>query len=166
VAVVNQPALHPTLTSLAGLVGEWTGHGHGSYPTIEDFDYIETVTFTSSGKAFLAYSQRTSNAVDGSALHTETGYLRSSGGSGVELVVASPTGVAEIDEGVFRIVDDATLHVRLVSRQVIVSSTAKSVTDIERTFTLKGDLLSVTLAMAAVGQPVTHHLSSQLRRSV
>ena len=68
-------ALHPNLEPLADLIGSWAGDGHGEYPTINDFDYREEITFADVGKPFLVYTQRTWNAA-GAPMHTETGYLR------------------------------------------------------------------------------------------
>jgi hypothetical protein len=73
-------------------------------------------------------------------------------------VVAHPTGVVEVAEGSF---DGTTM--RLCSTTVGRSGSAKAVTAIERDLVVDGDVLSYALRMAAVGEPLTHHLAAQLR---
>lgn len=157
--------LHPELAPLEMLLGEWSGPGHGTYPTIEPFDYVETLHFGHAGKPFLTYAQRTRAAGDdGRPLHVEIGYLRLASPGRVELLIAQPTGIVEVDEGPLDAAGDATVELRLRSRVVGLSSSAKEVVEVERTFTLHGDVLRTTLAMAAVGEPLAHHLASELRR--
>lgn len=160
--------LHPALLTVASLIGTWTGRGRGNYPTIDDFEYLETVTFGHVGKPFLTYEQRTRALLpDGSAgapMHAESGYWRFPEPGRVEIVVGHPTGIVEIEEG--RVVSTPDgLAFELVATSVTCSPTAKSVTGLERSFLLAGDALSYAVRMAAVGLPLQDHLAAELRRS-
>ncbi len=153
------PPLHPDVAPLAFLLGTWAGEGKGEYPTIAPFSYLEEVTFGHVGKPFLAYAQRTRAADDGRPLHAETGYWRHVGEGAVEVVLSHPTGIAEVLAGRL-----SGTSLSLESTAVVLTGTAKSVTALRRELSVDGEVLSYRLAMAAVGQPLTHHLAATLRR--
>jgi hypothetical protein len=154
--------LHEDLRKLAGLVGTWAGAGTGSYPTIEDFAYLEELTFSHVGKPFLAMTQRTRHPDTGAPMHTETGYLRMPTPDAVELVVAQPTGLVEIGTGTVAVEGSRTaLGIRTA---VTATPSAKEVREVERIVTWDGEELGYELSMAAVGHALTHHLTAKLRR--
>ena len=128
--------LAPELSALAFLVGSWRGAGRGDYPTIDGFDYEEEIVFGHAGKPFLSYSQRTWDS-NGRPLHTEAGFVRPVGHDRAELIVAQPTGVAEIHSGTI----DGT-QIEFTSDLVGVSGTAKEVRTVSRSIHVSGDVLT------------------------
>jgi hypothetical protein len=158
-----EPELHPDVADLACLLGSWSGEGEGHYPTIEPFAYREEISFGHAGKPFLAYRQATVRVDTGLPSHAEVGYLRGVGPGRVELVLSHPTGIAELAGGSVEVTPDG-LVLQLQSTSVTGTATAKDVRAVQRTLTVAGDVLQYDLAMAAVGQPLQHHLSASLRR--
>jgi hypothetical protein len=154
-------ALHDDVAALGFLLGTWHGEGRGEYPTIAPFAFVETVTFDHVGKPFLAYAQRTKALDDARPLHAETGYWRAPSTGVVEFVVAHPTGIVEVEAGTL-----TGTHLALRTAHIGRTTTAKEVSVVERTIDVDGDVLHYTLRMAAVGQPLTHHLAATLRRTV
>lgn len=156
---------HPHVAPFAFLIGTWHGEGHGHYPTISDFRYIETVTFTAlPGKPFLRYEQRTRHLDTGAPMHTELGFLRPQPDGSIELILAQPTGQTELLHGTAELIDDrATLT--FDESTVSNSRTSKPVESTARTYSIDGDVLTTTFDMAAAGQPSQRHLDSVLRKA-
>jgi len=161
------PPPHEAVQPLAFLLGTWRGVGEGSYPTIDDFPYVEEITFGHVGKPFLAYAQKTRHGETDRPLHAETGYWRPVGPpaeGALEVVLAHPTGLLESLAGRFTAsVGGGTFE--LSCPRVVATDTAVEVTATERRITVDGDTLTYELSMAAVGQPMTHHLAATLTRS-
>lgn len=151
--------LHPDCVQIAYLLGTWRGEGKGEYPTIQPFAYGEEIRFWHVGKPVFAYSQKTWSLEDDAPRHSEFGFWRPVAPGKIEVVLAHPTGVAEIEEGVI----DGTC-IRVTSRSVTITSTAKQVTALARTIRVDDGVLSYDLHMGAVGVPLTHHLTARLER--
>jgi hypothetical protein len=150
---------HEALAPLSFLLGTWRGGGTGEYPTIASFSYEEEVTFSHSGKPFLIYGQRTWDPGTRAPLHAESGYWRPGAGGHLEVILAHPFGAAEVLEGS---VEGRTI--RMASLPIVTTSGAKQIDATERDVTVDGDVLRYSFRMAAVGHPMTHHLSAELRR--
>jgi hypothetical protein len=156
------PQLHPDVEPFAFMLGTWRGRGEGSYPTIDDFTYVEEVSFSHVGKPFLAYNQKTKHGETGLPLHAESGYWRF---PAIELVIAQPTGIMEALSGDFR-PGESGGRFEFTCPDVVLTGTAVRVDRTIRRFIFDGDTLSYDMAMAAVGEPMTHHLSATLDRVV
>ena len=78
-------------------------------------------------------------------------------------MVAHPTGVVEVCEGA---VDETANGTEIHLRSTLVGGTAsaKEVTAMERDFLIDEDVIRYEVRMAAVGQPLTHHLAAELHR--
>jgi hypothetical protein len=152
-------APHGDLDPIAFLIGRWRGEGVGGYPTMEDFRYGEEVVFAQNGKPFLSYTQRTWSLDDGRPLHAETGYWRPRPEGGLEVVLAHPTGIVELYYGTV-----AFSKIELATDVVARTTSAKEVTALKRLYGLVDGRLMYAVDMAAVGHPLTPHLSATLER--
>src|SRR5664280_1031107 len=153
---------HADLAPLAFLIGRWQGVGVGGYPTIEDFRYGQEVTFAPLGpKPVLAYSSRSwllnDDGTPGRAAATSRSRPRPDGA--VEVLLAHPTGITEVYVGT---VDGS--RIEMATDAVARTSSAKEVSAGRRLYGLVDDELMYAMDMAAVGQPLTPHLSARLRR--
>jgi THAP4-like, heme-binding beta-barrel domain len=81
----------------------------------------------------------------------------------VELVLAHPNGITEIQEGTLSI-SGSILALEMTATAIARTSSAKEVTALSRSLRLDGDELTYTMRMAAVGQPLQHHLAATLHR--
>ncbi|MFJ9431343.1 FABP family protein [Streptomyces sp. NPDC101490] len=158
------PAPHELLGPVLGLLGTWTGQGKGGYPTLDaDFAYAQEVTFSHDGRPFLHYEARAWLIdPDGTPLRPaarDSGWWRLRPGGAVEALITQPTGIAEIMVGEAR---DGTVD--LVTDGVALTPTAKRVDATRRRYVLDDTTLDFTHDLAAVGEPLGHHLAARLRR--
>lgn len=159
------PELHPDLLALLPLVGTWRGSGKGAYPTLEgDFDYGQQLTFAHDGRPFLRYeSVAWLIGPDGEVLRPsarELGWWRPGrhDDDGIEALIVAPTGIAEVYLGVAR----TATQWELTTDAVVRTPTAKAVSAARRLYGIVDRDLLYAQDMAAVGQPMTAHISARL----
>lgn len=157
------PDLHPALLGLLPFIGTWRGFGQGGYPSIDDFNYAQEIRFSHDGRPFLHYTAR-SWLIDEErrplrAASQEHGFWRPRGKDEVEVLLAHPTGVAEIYVG--RI---DRLTIELSTDVVARTETAKDVSANHRLYGIVDGGLFYAVDMAAMGHPLTPHLSARLLR--
>ncbi|MFF4551057.1 FABP family protein [Streptomyces sp. NPDC001435] len=162
----DAPAPHALLAPLLGFLGTWQGRGQGGYPTLAgDFTYAQEVVFSHDGRPFLRYEARAWLLdAEGAPLRPaarESGWWRLLPDGRVEALITQPTGIAEIAVG-----QAAQDTVDLSTHEVALTPTAKEVDATRRRYTLTdSDTLTFVHDLAAVGQPLQHHLSATLRRT-
>lgn len=160
------PDLHPSLLGLLPYIGFWRGRGTGGYPTIEDFNYAQEIKITHDGRPFLYYESRAWILDEESRpvrpAGREVGWWRPVGDGqddDVEALMISPTGVMELYLGRL----DGT-RLEMATDFVARTPTAKEVRAGHRLFGIVEGALLYAQEMAAVGQPMSPHLSARLIR--
>lgn len=148
------------------LVGEWSGTGRGEFPTIEPFEFLETLRFTSDNRPFLHYEQKTkrrnSEQADYVPSHWESGFIRLLPDGQVQLTSAQNGGRLEVLTGPLE-QTDAGLILRLKSGAFLNDS--RMIKD-SRTITVEGDTLHYTQSMSTTAVPgLTSHVEATLKRT-
>jgi hypothetical protein len=162
------PDLHPALLGLLPYIGVWRGRGRGGYPTVDDFHYAQEIRISHDGRPFLNYESRSwLIEEDGTPIRPaarEQGWWRPVLADGeatdeVEVLLTHPTGIMELYVGR---VDG--LKVELATDAVVRTVTAKEVTAGQRLYGIVEGALLYAYEMAAMGQPMSPHLSARLLR--
>lgn len=162
------PDLHPALNGLLPYIGLWRGRGRGGYPSIDDFDYGQEIRISHDGRPFLHYESRAW------LLDAESRPIRPAGREvgwwrpvfdgdratdEIEALMSNPTGIMELYLG-----RRNGTQVELVTDAVLRTSTAKEVSAGHRLFGIVEGALLYAQDMAAVGHPLSPHLSARLIR--
>ncbi len=146
------------MEALAFLLGTWRGSGRQEYPTVDDADYEEELSFVAD-EGFLVYAQRAWRPADGTTFHRESGFWRLAEGGALEVCLGHPLGLVEVSEGSL---DGTAIHLRSVS--IERTRTGDPVAAVERRYEIAGDTMRYDVAMALDHVPLTHHLRAELRR--
>lgn len=159
---------------LSWLLGQWRGVGTGQYPTIDDFQFGQEISFSCDGRPFIAMHSRSwildenGNQVRPGA--TESAYFRPRPDNEFEALFSHPSGYAEVWHGRVTIADirNAVItraSLEMTTDSVMRTASAKEYVGGHRLYGLvpDGDL-AWTFDMAAMGEPLGNHLAAKLKR--
>jgi hypothetical protein len=148
------------------LIGEWSGSGRGEFPTVEPFEYLETLIFAGDHRPFLHYEERTKRRSAGQAdyvpSHWESGFLRLLPDGEVELINTQGSGRLERLTGSLEGTETG-LILRLQSTAFLNDP---RMVETSRTITVDGNKLHYTQNMYTTAVPgPAHHVEATLNRN-
>jgi len=151
--------------ALNKLEGSWVGEGYGGFPTIDPFDYRETLTFTRRDENTLFYDQRTEKRPSGQTAfvtsHWESGYLRRLESNEFELINSQSNGRSEHLIGTFEL-EGEQITLNFVSQGLMND---ERMVASSRRWEIKGDTLRYQMAMRTTRvDESTTHLTAVLHR--
>ena len=147
-------------------LGEWSGTGRGEFPTIEPFEYLEILWFSSDGRPFLHYEQKTQRRSIGQAdylaSHWESGFIRLLPDGEIELISAQSGGRLERLTGSLEPTETGMI-LRLRSTAFLNDP---RMLETSRTIIVEGDSLHYTQQMHTTAVPqLAHHVEARLNRT-
>lgn len=154
--MLNEPITSSQIFAL--LEGTWRGEGRGGFPTVNSFDYRETLVFTRRDEKTLAYEQRTQRRSEGQSeyipSHWENGFIRILENGELELANVQSNGRSEVLIGNAE-TSDAMTRIHFISKAFMNDARMISTA---RTFELQDDILhyEVTMHTTAVDRPAKH----------
>lgn len=155
--------LHRDLAPLRDFLGAWEGEGAGLWDG--NFGFSDSLLLSADpyGRPIVLLHEQTFEA-NGRAIHAESGYLLAKAGGEVHMLVAEPSGIAEVLAG--RV--DAQ-RIELTSVEIGHAPGAKDVTATARRLVLErdagGDRLTLDTDIAVGNEPLAPHTRSVLHRS-
>ena len=152
------------LKQLQPLRGVWQGRGTGDYPTIERFDYWETLRFEFAASYPLFHYEQRTTLTDGEPSHWESGFLRPLEGGRLELSNAQDSGRVEVLLG--RIENGPGDELTLAFASTLIGHDER-VVETRRIWRLAGERLSYVMQMSTRTTEavlVQQHLEASLAR--
>lgn len=160
---ILDPTIHPDIAPLAWLVGRWEGAGVLGYPTIESANFGQELIVSHDERPFLRWESRSwvldEQGAKARQSATELGFWRPAGEGHVELLLTHPTGFVEMYYGSVE-----PGRIEMQTDGVLRSPQAKPYTAAHRMYGLVNSNLMWVMDMAAMGHPMTSHLSAELKR--
>jgi hypothetical protein len=149
------------------LSGEWSGAGSGEYPTIEPFEYQETLRVTpDETRPLIHYEQKTrrrnSEQAEFIPSHWETGFIELLPDNKVEITNAQSGGRVEVLTGT---IESRPSGLVLKVQSSHLGNDPRMV-ESKRVIAVNGDTLHYTMHMRTTRVPdLAIHLEADLRRS-
>ena len=156
-----------TIQRLSALEGKWEGRGSGDYPTIDAFEFEETLSFElDASYPMFHYEQRTLLLPAREASHWESGFIRPIEDGTIEISNSQDSGRVEVLSGRPRAADGAPGDLEIVLDSVALAHDPR-LARTRRVWSLRGDTLRYVTFMATHTTPqpeLLQHLEAVLKR--